>query len=384
MNLNIREIKENREVSIYLLDFPDTIYFSIKPDIRKLYFDRIYTFYDGKRNAARNLGVSLKTIRTYENGLSIKYKTKHSQYIPISFFKKTLPLLEKKFIENLEQNLDAISVRNGLEIKNPEIPILESSQLYNIIAHIIADGSAPKRRTPYYANSCQALRDNFRKNLKVFGKVETSETHYGSVPIVTFPKAITDILSNFFDIQFTFPNRIPKKIFTASLECKTAFLQALFDDEGSMTSKLIVGIHNYNIMKEIKLLLNSIGIKTGNVMVHHYTTEGYMHKKDKVTLSIPTKEYVKFKNLIGFLHPQKSKKLESAIQTRNRKQRTRDPNYIQDRVLKILEFKPSKTMEIANELLLTINGLRPHLDRMLEERLIIRTGFKNEIIWDIA
>ena len=89
--------------------------------------------------------------------------------------------------------------------------------------------------------------------------------------------------------------------------------------------------------------------------------------------------------LTSFLsHPQKSRNLEFAIQTRNREQRTRDPNYIEDRILKILEFKPSKTMQFANELLFTINGIMPHLNRMLNEDLIIKRGFKNEIIWDIA
>lgn len=384
MNSINEEIKENKQVKIHLWDFPDTIYFLIKPYIRKLYFHRIYSFYNSKRNAARNLCVALATIRNYENGYSTKYGIKHPQYISITFFKKTLPLLGQEFIEKLEQSLVAISTSNGLEIRNPKMPIRESPQLYNVIAHIIADGSAPKRRTPYYGNSCQTLRDNFRRNLKLFGKVESSETHYGSVPIITFPKAVTDILSNFFDIQFTFPNRIPKRIFAASLECKTSFLQALFDDDGSMTAQLVVGIHNANIMKEIRLLLNYIGIKTSHVRVHHYTQKKYLHKKDKVTLNIPTKEYSKFKSLIGFSHPQKSRNLELAIQTRNRKQRTRDPNYIEDRILRVLEFKPSKTMELANELLYTINGVRPHLDRMLEEGLIIKSGYKNEVVWDIA
>jgi len=151
-----------------------------------------------------------------------------------------------------------------------------------------------------------------------------------------------------------------------------------------MTAQLTVGIHNLNIMKEIKLLLNSIGLETSHVMVHQYTHKEYLHKKDKVTLSIPKREYVKFKILIGFFHPQKSRNLEIAIQTRNRKQRTRDPNYIEDRILRILEFKPSKTMELANELLFTINGIMPHLNRMLEGGLIIKKGYKNEIMWDIT
>ena len=132
-------------------------------------------------------------------------------------------------------------------------------------------------------------------------------------------------------------------------------------------------------MEEIKALINSIGIETGNLMIHPYP-----YKKDKITLRIPTKEYIKFKDLIGFSHPQKAANLEIAIQRKNREQRTRDMNYIEERILRILELKPSKTMELANELLFTINGINPHLKRMLNDGLITKRGYKNEFIWDIV
>ena len=66
------------------------------------------------------------------------------------------------------------------------------------------------------------------------------------------------------------------------------------------------------------------------------------------------------------------------------KQRTRDPNYIAQEILKIIEVKPSRTMELANILLLTNQGLTPHLNRMLEEGLIVKRGYKNKVIWDVA
>lgn len=383
MNLINKKIKENKQVEIHLWDFPDTTYFLIKPDIRKLYFNQIYSFYKSKRNAARNLGVYLATIRNYENGYSTKYGVKHSQYIPINFFKKTLSLFNQEFIENLEKNLIAISTRNGFDVKNPKLPIYESPELYNIIGHMIADGSAPKRSTPYYINSCQRLRNHFKKNLKVFGTSEISEYKDGDKVLINFSKALTDILSDFFNIQFTFPNRIPKLIFNSPLKCKTAFLQSLFDDDGTMTAQLVVGIHNLNIMKEIRLLIKSTGINTNNLVVHRYTSQEYIHKKDKVTLGIPTKEYEKFRDLIGFAHPEKSRKLDIAIRTRHRKQRTRDPNYVQKRILGILQNKPSKTMELANRLLFTRTGIMPHLDLLLKKGLIEKKGFKNEAIWHI-
>ena len=51
--------------------------------------------------------------------------------------------------------------------------------------------------------------------------------------------------------------------------------------------------------------------------------------------------------------------------------------------MKILN-KPSKTMELANKLLFTMNGLRPHLDRMLQQDKIIKRGYTNEFVWHIS
>ena len=379
MNFNDKEIRNDVKTTFHLWDFSDTIYFLIKPEARKIYFNKIYSFYGNKRKAAKNLELSPKTIRTYEDGFSVKHKIKHPQYIPARFFKKTLHIFDLEFLENLEKNVEALSVRNGLDVKNPKLPISESPELYSIIVHMIADGSASKRCTPYYGNSCQSLRDNFKTNLNIFGEAEISESKVGGTIGVNFPKAITDILSHCFNIAFTHPNKLPSQIFTASLECKKAFLQALFDDEGTISTNLIVGIHNISIMEEIKALINSIGIETGNLMIHPYP-----YKKDKITLRIPTKEYIKFKDLIGFSHPQKAANLEIAIQRKNREQRTRDMNYIEERILRILELKPSKTMELANELLFTINGINPHLKRMLNDGLITKRGYKNEFIWDIV
>ena len=383
MKLINKKIKENKQVEIHLWDFPDTIYFLIEPNMRKIYFNKIYSYHGSKRSAARNLGINLSTIRNYEKAFSIKYKIKHPQYTPIRFFKKTLHLFNQKFLEKLEKNVVAISTRNGFDVKNPKLPIRESPELYNIIGHMIADGSAPKRSTPYYVNSCQRLRDIFKKNLKVIGTSEISEYQDGNKVLVNFSKALTDILSDFFDIHFTFPNRIPKLVFNSPLKCKTAFLQSLFDDDGTMTAQLIVGIHNLNIMEEIKSLINSVGVNTNEVLVHRYTSPEYIHKKDKVTLTVPPREYENFRDLIGFAHPEKSKKLDIAIKVRYRKQRTRDPNYIQKRILKILQNKPSKTMELANGLLFTRTGIMPHLELLLKKELIEKKGFKNESIWHI-
>ena len=75
--------------------------------------------------------------------------------------------------------------------------------------------------------------------------------------------------------------------------------------------------------------------------------------------------------------------MEFSIRTQNRQYRTRDPKNIEQEIIRILKNKPSQTMDLANSLSFTYQGIRPHLDRMLEEGLIAKKGYKNEIIWSI-
>ena len=361
---------------IHVWDFPNTVYFSFAPSAREEYFNKIYSFYSSKRKAALALGVHLKTIRNYECAFSIKFGVKHPQYIPVAFLKRTLSIFDLSVLSKLEQNIVAISVRNGLDVKNPKLPICESPYLYKVIAHVIADGSASQRSTPYYANSCKELRENFKTYLKIFGDAEISEQDFRTVIGVRFPKVITDIASKAFDVRFTYPDRLPKTIFTAPFECQSAFLQALFDDEGTISTNLAIGIHNLNIMNEIKQLINLLGIKTGPVMIHPY-----QHKMDKVTLRVPKSEYVKFKERIGFSHPEKVRKLDLAIQTMNRVQRTRDPSFIEQEILELLQLGSLRTLDLANTLQFTITGIIPHLNRMLANGQIIKQGYRNRFVW---
>ena len=68
----------------------------------------------------------------------------------------------------------------------------------------------------------------------------------------------------------------------------------------------------------------------------------------------------------------------------NRKQRTRPPLWVEEKIMEILETKPSTTLEIANNLLFTISGILHHLKRLKNEELIVKKGYKNKVIWDIA
>ncbi|MBS3105589.1 hypothetical protein J4234_04995 [Candidatus Woesearchaeota archaeon] len=377
--VKLKQLDEEKTREFHLWDFQDNLFILLDKEANDRFFKIMYNQFGTQQEFAKFLGLWRQEVNKYHKQLLKDNGRYYPVYFPIRLFKKCVPILDKEFICYLEQNVSEIRARVGLSVYNPKLPIRESQEVYRILAHIIADGSASKGKTPYYANTCKQLREQFKKDLAIFGEMKIYERKPQVTELVFFPKVVTDLLASLFDIQFTYPNRIPKLIFTASEDLKKNFLQALFDDEGTISAQLALTIHNVRIMEEIKSLIISLGINVSKVMVYYYS-----HKTNKVYFQISKKDYELFQKKIGFSHPEKAKKLELAIRTQNREQRTRNPNYIEQEIIKILEMKPSPTMELANKLMLTIMGIKPHLDRMLEEGLIIKRGYKNKVIWDIA
>ena len=373
------KISDNIAREFHLWDLPDNLFILFNKKVNDQFFKRMYGIFGTQQKFAKSLDLCRQQINKYHKQILKANGRYYPVYFPLKLFKKCVSILDKEFLSYLEQNVLEIRARVGLSIYKPKLPIRESREIYRIVAHIMADGSASKGKTPYYANTCKELREQFKKALAIFGEMKIYERKPQVVELVYFPKVVTDILSHLFDVQFTYPNRLPKLIFTASKEFKKIFLQALFDDEGTISAQLVLTIHNIDIMEKIKFLINSLGVNTGKVMVHYYP-----YKMNKVYFQIPKKDYKLFQQEIGFSHPEKAKKLEFAIKTQNREQRTRDPNYIEQGILRLLDSKPSPTMEIANHLLLTNQGLMHHLNKMLEEGLIVKRGYKNKVIWDLA
>ena len=198
---------------------------------------------------------------------------------------------------------------------------------------------------------------------------------------ISFPKVITDILAHILNVQFSYPDRLPSVLFSASKKCKRAFLRAMFDDEGTVSTNIGICIHNEEIILSIKDLLLELGIHTGTINRASYRTRKGI--KIRLGLNISVKSAKSFKKLIGFSHPIKSKNLNILIETWERKiyERTRPVEDIDRIILNLLKKKPCTTLYIAQQLKLTIAGTYFHLSRLLSENKIRRTGFKNKAIW---
>lgn len=362
----------------HIWDFPDTTYIYLKDNFREEFFNKMFKEVGGKRPYARFLGLTQMTVKSYHKGYTYKKRVKHSQSVPLSLFRKSLLLMNKKLKEKLKDNIYFIKAHGkSIPVLNPKLPIKESPAFYRIVAHIIGDGSVPKNHLPYYANTCKELRDQFKEDLKIFGEVDTKEVTPNTTPIIEFPKIITNILSYVLKIKFTYPDKIPRDIFSASKECKGAFLGALFDDEGSASNGIVIRMKDYNLIKEVGKLIEQIGIRINKILITK-------DEQSMATLSINSKYIGDFKEKIGFTHPIKLENLEASIDRKKRKQRTRSPEIIEREIIEGLRKRQMRTIKIANNIQLTIGHALKHLKQLENEGKVKRSGFKNRIIWSLT
>src|SRR3989344_3073178 len=314
--MNLIKIKDSEKELVHefhLWNLPDNLFILLNKKTNDDFFRIMYSMLGTQQKFAEFLGLWRQEVNKYHKQLLKDNGRYYPVYFPLRLFKRCIPILNKEFLCYLEQNIAEILVKVGLSIYNPKLPIKESEELYRIIAHIIADGSAGRGKTPYYSNTCKELREQFKQDLQIFGEMKIYERKPQVTELIYFPKVVTDLLAHLFDVQFTYPNRVPKLMFIAKKEFKKVFLQALFDDEGTISVQLALTIHNIKIMEEIKLLLNSLDIQTSKIFVHPYP-----NKTCKVYLYIPKNQYKKFQQEIGFSHPEKAEKLELVIRTKNR------------------------------------------------------------------
>ncbi len=365
--------------SWHIWDFPDNIYFRFSDNFREEFFNGIFEKFGGKRPYARFLNLDPMSIKSYYRGYTYKNGVKHLQSIPIKVLKKSLSLVDQNLRGNLEDNILLLKAKNrGIPIMNPKLPFKESPAFYRVVAHILGDGSASERKVPYYANTCDELREQFKKDLSIFGEVRAYERKPLTTPLIYFPKVITDILSYILSINFTNPFKIPPQIFQSSEDCKTSFLQALFDDEGTVSTGLVISMSNQRIIEEIKELVESIGVRTNNI-----NSKQNKPWKDNFSLAIKREAIKEFKEKIGFCHPEKIRNLDFSINTLGRKQRTRDKEHLKQIIIKNLKSKQMRTIEIANNIQLTLGHTLNYLKALEKENKVVRIGFRNKILWSL-
>ncbi|MFA4886609.1 MAG: LAGLIDADG family homing endonuclease [Candidatus Nanoarchaeia archaeon] len=341
----------------HIWDFPDDLYVLMSNPTRDEFFKAMYRKFGSQATYARFLNTDRNCIQGYHYARYWYKSKKPIKFTPISVLKKSFQYIDENLRKKIEGNILEIR-KQEKSLINPILPIKESPALYRVIANMIGDGSASLGKTPYYSNSCKELRERFREDLKVMGNVRPYDG-YLTVPTICFEKTITDLLSYVFDVRFSYPNRLPKQIFTASEECKSAFIQALFDDEGTVSTNIAIAMRSKALIQELKKLMKSLDIATGRV-----SRKKSDKLKDNYAIQIRANSIQRFRDVIGCYHPEKKRKLEVKlkIRERNNTRRTRPLEWTREQIMVAIAMKPRGTLELSEKLLLTLNGCYYHLN----------------------
>lgn len=333
--IKVVDMEKQNPKEFHVWDFPDSIYVKFNEEYRKQLYQKLISFYGSTRKIAKGLCGDLSVVTAIRRGY---YYDGLEAYVNVKFVKIIIrTITETK--KDIEKNIIAYKCKSGNLICNPILPVKENPEVYNIISHLICDGSAGKGKSPYYGNTCKDLRDEVKKNLQIFGTVEVNEyLMHTNVYGVMFPKAISDILAHCFNVKFVYPEKFPEAIFESSEECKKTLIRALFDDEGCASAGVLVAISSSkNMLVQAKEILRQLGIEETSI------TKGCNYYSLKVLAA----GQERFAKEIGLTHPEKQKRLLSF----NLKRKVRADSSVKVRE-DILDFlkEPKTLKEIANML----------------------------------
>ncbi len=129
-----------------------------------------------------------------------------------------------------KQILGIKRVQTSRMIYNPNLNLTLSSELAQILANLYCDGNIVENNchTSTYYNSFMELISRFKNNVvNVFGQVDLYEWKT-NVNAINLPAFIGKLLYHKFKL---YNDNVPTQIINSSKEIKSAYLQAVFDDE---------------------------------------------------------------------------------------------------------------------------------------------------------
>ena len=198
-----------------------------------------------------------------------------------------------------------------------------SKQFARCLAKISGDGNLYYRYIRY-SNTCKDLIDEFIRDVKQeFGQINITKgiTNTGTPFVQIHGK---QRISKFLSHLPSFKSKdifVPESIKNADKSIIKEYIRALYDDEGSATLRifnktkewkrsLTLTSNSKKLLIDIKGLLSSrFNIKTNRLVRNKPGAECYV-------LYITKKEgFIKFRELIGFKHPSKIRKLDLIIES---------------------------------------------------------------------
>ncbi|MCH8003453.1 MAG: hypothetical protein IH934_02380 [Nanoarchaeota archaeon] len=278
-----------------------------------------------------------------------------------------------------KQTLGIKGVQTSRMIYNPEINISLTIELAQILANLYCDGSIEKNNcyVSTYINGCEELIDGFKNNFKLcFGDLDYYE-RYTHVKNVRIPCFIGKLLYYKFRL---YEDRISSQIIHSSRDVKAAYLQAAFDDEGTIHKthgQIRIKMKPKSYIKDVQKLIQGFDIETSKVIEEYDKRNGRKYYYFLISGMYNSK---KFHDEIGFFHPKKKKRLIKHL----RNIKTENYGYkAKNIVFDILKkHKSSTTKQIAKLLKRDKRVIHQHLTNLKKKNLVSFTKLKRKFVYE--
>jgi len=286
-------------------------------------------------------------------------------------------LIDTEFDE--KQILGIKGVQTSRMIFNPNLNLTLSSELAQILANLYCDGTIVESNcyTATYYNSYMELISRFKNNVvKVFGRVDLYEWKT-NVNAINLPAFVGKLLYRKFKL---YNDNVPTQIINSSKEIKSAYLQAVFDDEGSIHKghgQIRIKMKPNSYIEDIQKLIQEFGIETSKVIKEHDKRNG----RDYYFFLISGMYNVrKFHDEIDFFHPKKKNLMIKHLNN------IKTPNYgykAKNLVYNALkENGPLTAKQIALKLNRDKRIIHQHLVNLKKQNFVDYTKIKRKFVYE--
>ncbi|MBI2543154.1 MAG: hypothetical protein HYW24_03140 [Candidatus Aenigmarchaeota archaeon] len=280
---------------------------------------------DGLVKLSKSVGVDWSSLCKIRRGYRILKGKQSIYFVKIGLLKKLLKLTQSS-IRETEKHVTGIAYsKHMVKVK---LPIIASTELASLVGHAIGDGHASTERFKYINKSKELTSEVKQFTKEIFG-IDGRDFIYKDCFGIEYPGIVGRLLSLIgvpLGRKVIQEIKISEWIKSGSKEIKSAFIRALFDDEGSFVlgkhqkfisismykRKELVGSH-LEFLEELRGILIELGIRPSKISF----------KKDwKDTKEFGFRIYSKqslmsFYTHVGFTHKIKNHELSYYIENYN-------------------------------------------------------------------
>lgn len=362
---------------IHIWEFPEEFWVQLDEGTTRELVDRASENVGGIEPLASVLNVHIATV--------YRYRTCRT-FIPLPLLQKLCELVGEGFtMEQVEPHVMAYKGgRNTHPIRNPHLPLMETPDLFALMAHIMGDGGYNATyESSYYVNTHTAL---IRKFLRLL------HATFGAVPVhfsvrkrpsckdgtyVLFGPTVVRFFGYLYQTDFQASTaRVPQRLFDLPREYAAAYLRAFGDDEGNIDDgQIIICSANQELLQGIYALIQAKFPELAEFVV--FEEEGWK-SKTLFHIRFRTGAFISYRALIGFTHPEKQQTLDRILARKQRGWVQRSDGTTRRMLLQRIMSRPMTTKELAKFLEVTVHAIRYHVKGLLALGAIQVSGTGSE------